>query len=166
MKKDRALEEKRSVELLAKQNKIDLKLVEVVSLNTAQAEELADLRVALEACEEKWYNERFANAENSTESVMNQAWRLGFEAGWFDALQAVVVPKDSPLRDPNQIPFPIHTLAVQNPPVPIDEEEMASMRELVEQIYAHMELDDMAATSILRAGDQPNGDILPPIADQ
>ena len=48
--------EKRSAELLAKQNKTDLKLAEAVSLNTAQAEELADLRVALEAYKEKWYN--------------------------------------------------------------------------------------------------------------
>ena len=54
--KARAMAEKRSVELLTKQNKTDLKLAEAVSLNTAQAEELADLRVALEAYKEKWYN--------------------------------------------------------------------------------------------------------------
>ena len=65
--------EKRSAKLLAKQNEIDLKLAKVISLNTAQAEELADLRVALEACEEKWYNKGFADAENSTEPVVNQA---------------------------------------------------------------------------------------------
>ena len=55
---------------------------------------------------------------------------------------------------------------MQNPPTPIDEEETASMRELVEQINAHVKLDDMEATSIPCANDQPNGDILPPIADQ
>ena len=55
-KKARAMTEKRSAELLAKQNKTDLKLAEAVSLNTAQAEELADLKAALEAYEEKWYN--------------------------------------------------------------------------------------------------------------
>ena len=63
--------EKRSVELLAKQNEVDLKLAKVVSLNTAQAKELADLRAALEACEEKWYNEGFADVENFTELVVN-----------------------------------------------------------------------------------------------
>ena len=68
-----AMVEKRSVELLTKQNKTDLKLAKAVSLNTTQVEELADLRVALEACEEKWYNEGFANAENSAEPVVNQA---------------------------------------------------------------------------------------------
>ena len=48
-----AMAEKRFVEFLTKQNEIDLKLAEAVSLNTAQAEELADLRAALEACKEK-----------------------------------------------------------------------------------------------------------------
>ena len=52
--KNEAMAEKRFAELLAKQNETDLKLAEVISLNTAQAEELADLRAGLEACEEKW----------------------------------------------------------------------------------------------------------------
>ena len=50
--KNRALAEKRSTELLAKQNETDVKLVEAISLNTAQAEELANLRAALGTCEE------------------------------------------------------------------------------------------------------------------
>ena len=54
VEKNRALAEKRSAELLAKQNETDVKLVEAISLNTAQAEELADLRAALEAYKEKW----------------------------------------------------------------------------------------------------------------
>ena len=112
------------------------------------------------------YNEGFADAENSVELIVNEAWRLGFEDGWLAALQALRVPEDSPFRDPSQIPFLSSTPAAQNPPTAIDEEETASMRELVEQIDSHMELDDMEATSILCADDQPNGDILPPIADQ
>ena len=78
---------------------MDLKLAKAASLNTTQVEELANLRAALEACEEKWYNEGFADVENSAEPVVNQARRLGFEAGWFAALQAMGVPEDSPLRD-------------------------------------------------------------------
>ena len=70
------------------------------------------------------------------------------------------------MRDPGQIPFSILTTAEQNPPVPIDEEETTSIKELVEQIDAYVELDDMEATSVPRAGDQPSGGILPPIADQ
>ena len=54
--KNRALAEKRCAKLLAKQNETDVKLAQAISLNTVQAEELADLRAALEACEEKWYN--------------------------------------------------------------------------------------------------------------
>ena len=109
--KARALAEKRSAELLVKQNETDVKLAGAVSLNATQAKELANLRAAFEAWEEKWYNEGFANVENSTELVVNQAQRLGFEAGWFAALQATRVSKDSPLRDPGQIAFLIPTLA-------------------------------------------------------
>ena len=116
--KNRALAEKRCSKLLAKQNETDVKLAEAISLNTSQAEELTDLRTALEACEQKWYNEGFADAEKSAEPVVAQARRLGFEAGWFTALQALGVPEDSPLRDPGQIPFPSPVSAVQEPTVP------------------------------------------------
>ena len=71
--KNRALVEKRCAELLAKQNETDVKLAQAISLNTAQVKELANLRAALKACEEKWYNEGFADAENSAEPVVNQA---------------------------------------------------------------------------------------------
>ena len=130
--KNRALVEKRCAELLAKQNETNVKLAQAISLNTAQVKELANLRAALKACEEKWYNEGFADTENSAEPVVNQARRLGFEAGWFVALQVLRVPEDSPLRDPSQIPFPSSITAVQDPLVPINEEETTSMRELVE----------------------------------
>ena len=79
--KNRALAEKRCAKLLAKQNETNVKLAEAISLNTSQAEELTDLRAALEACEQKWYNEGFADAEQSTEPVVAQARKLGFEAG-------------------------------------------------------------------------------------
>ena len=38
------------------------------------------------------------------------------------------VPKDSPLRNPNQIPFPDPFGATQNPPGAINEEETPNMR--------------------------------------
>ena len=50
----------------------ELKLAEAESLNTAQAKDLTDLKAALEACENKWYNEGFADAVNSTEPVVRQ----------------------------------------------------------------------------------------------
>ena len=152
--KNRAMAEKRSAELLAKQYETDLKLAEAISLNTAQAEELADLRATLEACENKWYNEGFTDAENSVEPVIKKAQKLAFEESWLDALQALGVPEDSPLRDPSQITFPSPTPAVQNPLGPIDEEETQSMKELVKQIDSHVELDDMEAINNPRVGDQ------------
>lgn len=41
------------------------------SLNLAQVDEIANLKAALEACEERWYNEGFANAENSVEPIVH-----------------------------------------------------------------------------------------------
>ena len=81
-------------------------------------------------------------------------------------MQVLGVPKDSPLRDPSQIPFPSSVTAVQDPPMPVEEEETASMRELVEQIDAHAEPDEMEATSIPNAKDQLGGDLHFPVADQ
>ena len=124
------------------------------------------MRAALEACKEKWYNEGFADAENFAEPVVDQARRLGFEARWFATLQALGVPEDSPLRDPNQIPFPSPVTAVQDPPVLVEEEETASMRELVEQIDAYAEPDEMEATSIPNAQDLLGEDLHFPVADQ
>ena len=63
------------------------------------------------------------------------------------ALHALGVPEDSPLRDPGQIPIPVSTLAAQNPAGPNDEEETDSLRELVEQIDAHVEMIGIEATS-------------------
>lgn len=82
-----------------------LKLAKAESLTLAQAEEVSDLKATLEACEYKWCNKGFTDMENSVELVIRQAQRLSFEEGWLVALQAMRVPKDSPLRNPSQIPF-------------------------------------------------------------
>ena len=157
---------KRCAELLAKQNETEVKLAEAISLNTANAEELTDLRVALAAAEQKWYNEGFADAENSAEPVVARARHLGFEAGWFAALQAMGAPEDSHLRDPGQIPFPSPVTAVQEAPTAIDEEETASMKELVEQIDAHAEPEEMEATSIPTVQELLGEDPPFPLTDQ
>ena len=97
---------------------------------------------------------------------MAQAQNLGFEAGWFAALQALGVPEDSHLRDPGQIPFSSPVTAMQDPPAAVEEEEMASMRELVEQIDAHAEPEDMEATSIPTVQDLLGEDSRFPLTDQ
>ena len=51
----------------------ELKLAEANSLSLAQADQIADLKAALEACENKWYDEGFADAEKSAEPVVHQA---------------------------------------------------------------------------------------------
>ena len=100
-KKAKALAEKRLADLEAKMGEIELKLAKAESLNTVRAEELADLRVALEGCESKWYNEGFADAENLVVTVINEARKLAFKEGWFATLQAVGLPKDSLSKYPN-----------------------------------------------------------------
>ena len=84
---------------------------------------------------------------------MHQAWRLKFEEGWLATLQAMEVPKDSPLRNPDQIPFPNPSPTTQNPSDAVDEEETPNMRELVRAIDSHMELVDLEVTNNLRASD-------------
>ena len=124
-------------------------------------EELADLRAALEGCESKWYNDGFANAENLMEPVISEARKLAFKEGWFAALQAVGVPEDSPLKDPNHIPFPSLPIFAQKAPVVADEEETSSLWELVEHINAHAEPIDLETTSNPNVAVQHDGNVQP-----
>ena len=71
--KARLLSEKRSTKMEAKLGETKLKLAQVESLNLAHADEVVDLKAALEACENKWYNEGFVDVENSMELVVHQA---------------------------------------------------------------------------------------------
>lgn len=54
--KARASTKKRSTKMVSKQNGMNLKLAKAASLNIPLSEEVANLRVALEACENKWYD--------------------------------------------------------------------------------------------------------------
>ena len=75
------------------------------SLNLAQVNKIANLKATLEACKEKWHNTGFADAEGSMEPIVYQARKHGFKKRWMAALQAMEVPADSLLRNPEQIPF-------------------------------------------------------------
>jgi len=143
----RASAEKKSAELAVQQNETETKLAETASLNSAVFEEVAGLRATLEACENKWYNEGFANVEKSMEPVVIQARELSFREGWMAALQALGVLEDSSLRDSNQIPVPVSIPVAQNPVGPNEKEESDSLRELVEQIDAHVEMIEAEVTS-------------------
>ena len=109
-----------------------LKLAEAESLNLEQVDEIANLKAALEAYEDKWYNMGFADAENFMEPIVYQAQRHEFEEGWMTALQAMGVPDDSPLRNPEQIPFPEPPPPIQDPSDADDKEDTPSMKELVQ----------------------------------
>ena len=143
---------------------IELKLAEAANLNLAQADEIVDLKAALEAYENKWYDEGFTNAENSVEPIVHQARSHGFKEGWLAALQAMGVPEDSPLRNPAQIPYPAPSPHVQSQAGAVDEKDTPSMRELVRVIDDHAENVDLEVTSNLKAVDDAQGQ-LPPIGD-
>ena len=64
VERNRALAEKRYAELLTKKNETKVKLAEAISLNTSNADEIADLRAGLAVAEQKWYDVGFADAEN------------------------------------------------------------------------------------------------------
>ena len=79
--KARVLAEKRSSKLKAKPGEVELKLAKAASINKAQVKEMADLKAALKAYENKWYNEGFADAENLVGPIINEARKLAFEEG-------------------------------------------------------------------------------------
>ena len=151
MKKARLVVERKLAEAEDKLGGVELKLVEAASLNLTQAYEIVDLKAALEACKNKWYNKGFADAENSVEPIVHQARFHGFGKGWLAALQVMGVPEDSPLRNLEQIPYPTHPPPVQSQADAIDEEDTLSMRELVRAIDTYVETVDLEVTSNLNA---------------
>ena len=158
-KKARVFAKKRSTKLEMKLGATELKLAEAESLNLIQVDELADLKATPKTCENKWYNEGFADTENLAEPIVCQARGLGFEEGWLAALQAMGIPEDSLLRNLDQIPFLDPSPAIQSPSGTIDEEETPNMRELVRAIDSYVELVDLEVTSNLYAGDQPDENV-------
>ena len=74
-------------------------------------------------------------------------------------LQTIGVFEDSPLRNPDQIPFPDASPPVQNPFGTVDEEGTPSIRELVWVIDSYVELIKLEVTSNLRTGSQPNENV-------
>ena len=145
-----ALAKKRLAELTTRQNETDLKLPEAASLNVALNEELTDLRAVSEVYENKWYDEEFTDAEEGVEPAIREARQLSFQEGWMAALHASGVLEDSYLKDPSQIPFLDSVPATQNPIGPVDKEETDSLRELVEQIDAYVEVDPDCPKKSLR----------------
>lgn len=112
-------------------------------------DETENLKAALGACEDKWYNAGFMDAENSAKLIVHKARKLGFQEGWMASLQAMGVSNDSPLRNPEQIPFP-EPPPVQNPANASDK-DTPGMRELMQEIDSHVEAIDLEVTSTPKA---------------
>ena len=97
--KGRVLVEQKLAEMDVKLGRTEFKLAEAKSLNLGHVDEIVDLKVAFEACEDKYYNMGFTNVKGSIESIVYQAQKHGFEKGWMAALLAMGVLDDSPIRN-------------------------------------------------------------------
>lgn len=133
-----------------KLGEMELRLAGVESIISTRDKEIVELKAALEESENNWYNMGFANAENSTESVMFQSRQYEFGEGWMAAVSTLGVLNESPFRNPNQIPYPKPPPPNQNP-IDVDEEDTPSMRELMQEIDSYNELVDLKITSDLNA---------------
>ena len=149
--KARLVAERKLAEMEAKLGGIELKLVDAESLNLTYVDKIADLKAALETYENKWYNEGFADAENSVEPIIHQARFQRFGEGWLAALQAMGVPKYSPLRNLEQISYPAPPPPVQSQADAADEEDTPNIRELVQAIDTHVETVNLEVTNNLNA---------------
>ena len=73
----RILAELKVVEMAAKLEEVELRLVGVESVNLARDNEIAELKVTLDESENKWYNMGFADAKNSTKLIMFHLGGMG-----------------------------------------------------------------------------------------
>lgn len=73
-------------------------------------------------------------------------------------------PGDSPLWNPEQIPYPVPTPLVQSQVGAADEEDTLSMAELVRVINTHVESVHLEVTSTLNAPE--NVPAQPPLTNQ
>ena len=71
------------------------------------------------------------------------------------------VPKDSPLRNLEQIPCPVPTPPIQSQVDATDDEDTPSMKELVQAIGTHVETIDLEVTSNLNAPKNEEAQQLP-----
>lgn len=72
---------KKLTDMVTKLGETKLKLAKADSLKLAQADQIASMKDALEACEDKWYNAGFSEAESAVEPIIFQARHHGFGEG-------------------------------------------------------------------------------------
>ena len=80
-------------------------MADAKSIITARDKEISELKVALEERKNKYYNIGFNNAKNWVKPIMFENRKYWFGEGWMVAVTAMGLTKDSPFRNPNQIPY-------------------------------------------------------------
>lgn len=160
-----AAAKKRVMDLEGKLDDVDVKLAQVESIISDKDKEIADLKVTKAQREDKFYNMGFTDIENSIKPIMFKSRHYGFGEGCISTVNALDLPNDSPIRDPEQIPLP-----EPFPPSPMqtsapnEEEDNLSMRELVEEIDSHTKVINLDIPTTLGAseGQEPPASLLNP----
>ena len=76
--------------------------------------------------------------------MLKTPWSLlSTKPGFMGLGRAMRVAEDSPLRNPEQIPYPTPPPPVQSQAGAVDEEDTPMMRELVRVIATHVETVDL-----------------------
>lgn len=127
--------EQQRAEAENKLGEAELRVAGAENIISARDNEFVELKAAPKEGENKWYNMGFNDAKNSAEPVMFESQKYGFGKGWMATVLAMGVPEDSPLRNPDQIPY-LEPPPTQNP-IEVEEEDTPSMRELVQAIDSH-----------------------------
>ena len=91
---------KRVMDLEGKLDDVDVKLAQVESIISDKDKEIADLKVTKAQREDKFYNMGFTDIENSIKPIMFKSHRYGFGEGCISTVNALDLPNDSPIRDP------------------------------------------------------------------
>lgn len=135
-------------DLQGKLEEAEVNLAKVSSIVSARDKELADLKETMKNCGQVFYNMGFKDTKNLAKAVIFQARRLGFREGWMAAINAIGLPQNSFFRGTKQIPLPNDLpIEVQADDQSEDAEEEEGednpgMRELSQQIDAHVVVID------------------------
>ena len=146
--KDRAQVEQQRVEAKVKLGEAKLRVTGAKRIITARDKEIAELKAALKESENKYYNMGFNDAENSTKPIMFGNQKYGLGEGWLAIVIAMGVLEDSPLRNPDQIPYPEPALPTTQNPTEAEDKDTQSMKELVQAIDSLTELINLRSPTI------------------
>ena len=126
----------------------ELRVTGAKRIITARDKEIAELKAALKESENKYYNMGFNDVENSAKPIMFENQKYGLGEGWLAIVIAMGVLEDSPLRNPDQIPYSELALPTTQNPTEAEDKDTQSMKELVQAIDSHAELINLRSPTI------------------